>query len=93
MSDAVRAGSNVTSTGTLALAVLGAQQFIATYDAVSMNVAIQQLVAGLDTTPTGMQPGNAMYALVVVFMVTGAKLADRWGRVALSQSHSTTILQ
>lgn len=90
MSDAVRAGSNVTSTGTLALAVLGAQQFVATYDAVSMNVAIQQLVAGLDTTPTGMQPGNAMYALV---KVTGAKLADRWGRVALSQSHSTTILQ
>jgi hypothetical protein len=90
MSDAVRAGSNVTSTGTLALAVLGAQQFVATYDAVSMNVAIQQLVAGLDTTPTGVQPGNA---LVMVFMVTGAKLADRWGRVALSQSHSTTILQ
>jgi MFS family permease len=61
--------------------VLCAQQFIMAYDTVSMNVASSTIVVDLDTTLTGVQTAIAMCALVVAaFMVTGGKLADRWGR-------------
>jgi MFS family permease len=82
MSEAqVRSGSDAASAGALALAVLCTQQFIMAYDTVSMNVAISTIVVDLNTTLTGVQTVIAMYALVMAaFMVTGAKLADRWGR-------------
>src|SRR5918994_1901923 len=82
MSEATaRSGPNAASAGALALAVLCAQQFIMAYDTVSMNVAISTIVVDLDTTLTGVQTVIVMYALVMAaFMVTGAKLADLWGR-------------
>jgi MFS family permease len=83
MSEATaRSGPNAAaSAGALALAVLCSQQFIMAYDTVSMNVAISTIVVDLNTTLTGVQTVIAMYALVMAaFMVTGAKLADLWGR-------------
>lgn len=81
MSDTRRAGSTAASAGGVALAILCAQQFIMAYDTVGMNVAISTIVEDLDTTLTGMQAAIAMYAVVMAaFMITGAKLADRWGR-------------
>lgn len=81
MSRAARGASTGASAGRLALAVLCAQQFIMSYDTTSMNVAISTIVEDLNTTLTGVQSVITMYTLVLAaFMVTGAKLADRWGR-------------
>src|SRR5919112_1649504 len=82
MADTTRAGATTAaSAGGLALAVLCAQQFNMAYDTVGMNVALSTIVEDLDTTLTGMQATIAMYAVVMAaFMITGAKLADRWGR-------------
>ena len=81
MSDAALVGSTAASAGGLALAALCAQQFNMAYDTVGMNVALSEIVEDLDTTLTGMQAAIAMYAVVMAaFMITGAKLADRWGR-------------
>ena len=64
-----------------ALAALCAQQFNMAYDTVGMNVALSEIVKDLDTTLTGMQAAIAMYAVVMAaFMITGAKVSDRWGR-------------
>jgi MFS family permease len=81
MSDTARAGSTAASAGRLALAALCAQQFNMSYDTVGMNVALSEIVEDLDTSLAGMQAAIAMYAVVMAaFMITGAKLADRWGR-------------
>src|SRR5919107_645155 len=81
MSDTARGGSTAASAGGLALAALCAQQANMAYDTVGMNVALSEIVEDLDTTLTGMQAAIAMYAVVMAaFMITGAKLADRWGR-------------
>jgi MFS family permease len=81
MSDTARTGSTAASAGGIALAVLCAQQFNMSYDTVGMNVALSTIVEDLGTTLTGMQAAIAMYAVVMAaFMITGAKLADRWGR-------------
>ena len=51
------------------------------YDTISMNVAISTIGVDLNTSLTGVQPAIAMYALLMAaFMVTGVKLADRWGQ-------------
>jgi MFS family permease len=81
MPSAARVGSTAASAGGLALAALCAQQFNMAYDTVGMNVALSEIVKDLDTTLTGMQAAIAMYAVVMAaFMITGAKLSDRWGR-------------
>jgi MFS family permease len=81
MSDTTRARSTAASAGALALAALCAQQFNMAYDTVGMNVALSEIVKDLDTTLTGMQAAIAMYAVVMAaFMITGAKVSDRWGR-------------
>jgi MFS family permease len=81
MSATPRVGSTATSAGTLALAALCAQQFNMAYDTVGMNVALSEIIEDLDTSLTGMQAAIAMYAVVMAaFMITGAKLSDRWGR-------------
>jgi MFS family permease len=81
MSDAAQVRASAASAGGIALAILCAQQFNMAYDTVGMNVAISTIVEDLNTTLTGMQAAIAMYAVVMAaFMITGAKLADRWGR-------------
>ena len=50
-------------------------------DGTVMNVSISQVVADLKTTVTDVQPAITAYTLVMaVFMLTGAKLGDIWGR-------------
>jgi MFS family permease len=81
MSDTTRPRATAASAGGLALAALCAQQFNMAYDTVGMNVALSEIVKDLDTTLTGMQAAIAMYAVVMAaFMITGAKVSDRWGR-------------
>lgn len=81
MSESARVGSTAASAGGLALAALCAQQFNMSYDTVGMNVALSEIVEDLDTSLAGMQAAIAMYAVVMAaFMITGAKLADRWGQ-------------
>lgn len=55
-------------------------QFINSYDTSSMNVAIQDIVADLDTTVTGVQSALSLYTLVMAAgMIVGSKLAGIWG--------------
>jgi len=64
-----------------ALAVLGTAQFLMVLDTSVMNVSISQLVLDFDTTVTAIQATITLYTLVMAaFMITGGKLADRWGR-------------
>jgi MFS family permease len=61
--------------------VLGTAQFLMVLDTTVMNVSISQVVADLDTTVADVQLAITAYALVMgAFMLTGAKLGDRWGR-------------
>ncbi|MDX6616192.1 MAG: hypothetical protein QOD60_1283 [Solirubrobacterales bacterium] len=61
--------------------VLGTAQFLMVLDTTVMNVSISQVVADLDTSVADVQLAITAYALVMgAFMLTGAKLGDRWGR-------------
>jgi MFS family permease len=56
-------------------------QFLNSYDTSSMNVAISNIVADLDTTVTAVQTAISLYTLVMAAgMIAGSKLADIWGR-------------
>ncbi len=56
-------------------------QFMNSYDTSSMNVAISNIVADLDTTVIAVQTAISLYTLVMAAgMITGSKLADIWGR-------------
>ena len=60
---------------------LALAQFIASYDTSSMNVAISDIAADLDTTVTGVQTAITMFTLVMAAgMITGSRLTDIWGR-------------
>jgi MFS family permease len=63
------------------IVVLGAAQFIMVLDTTVMNVSISEVVKDLDTTVSQVQFAITAYALVMAaFMLTGAKLADKYGR-------------
>jgi MFS family permease len=56
-------------------------QFLASYDTSSMNVAISQIAADLDTTVTGVQSAITIFTLTMAaLMIPGSKLSDIWGR-------------
>ncbi|WP_112263871.1 MFS transporter [Lentzea terrae] len=60
---------------------LALAQFIASYAATNMNVAISTIADDLDTTITGVQTTITLFTLVMAaLMVPGSKLTDRWGR-------------
>lgn len=60
---------------------LALAQFIASYAATNMNVAISTIAHDLGTTITGVQTVIAMFTLVMAaLMVPGSKLTDLWGR-------------
>jgi MFS family permease len=60
---------------------LALAQFIASYDTSSMNVAISNIAADLDTTITGVQTAISLFTLVMAAgMITGSRLTDIWGR-------------
>jgi MFS family permease len=63
------------------LLILGTAQFLMVLDGTVMNVSISQIVKDLHTTIPDVQLAITAYTLVMAaFMLTGAKLGDRWGR-------------
>jgi len=66
---------------TSVLVPLAMAQFLASYDTSSMNVAISNIAADLDTTVTGVQTTITLFTLTMAaLMITGSKLSDIFGR-------------
>src|SRR5689334_8846734 len=56
-------------------------QFIASYAATNMNVAISDIARDLDTTVEGLQTAITLFTLTMAaLMIPGSKLTDVWGR-------------
>ena len=60
---------------------LALAQFIASYAATNMNVAITAIATDLGTTVAGVQTAITLFTLVMAaLMIPGSKLTDIWGR-------------
>src|SRR5215468_12183989 len=60
---------------------LALAQFIASYAATNMNVAISAIAQDLDTTVAGVQTAITLFTLTMAaLMIPGSKLTDIWGR-------------
>jgi MFS family permease len=60
---------------------LALAQFIASYAATNMNVAISAIAKDLDTTVAGVQTAITLFTLTMAaLMIPGSKLSDIWGR-------------
>jgi MFS family permease len=60
---------------------LALAQFIASYAATNMNVAISAIATDLDTTVAGVQTAITLFTLTMAaLMIPGSKLTDIWGR-------------
>jgi MFS family permease len=63
------------------VAPLALAQFIASYAATNMNVAISDIADDLGTTVTGLQTTITLFTLTMAsLMIPGSKLTDIWGR-------------
>src|SRR6266571_333064 len=60
---------------------LALAQFIASYAATNMNVAISAIAGDLSTTVAGVQTAITLFTLTMAaLMIPGSKLTDIWGR-------------
>src|ERR1700729_2733273 len=60
---------------------LALAQFIASYAATNMNVAIGAIAKDLNTTVIGVQTAITLFTLTMAaLMIPGSKLSDLWGR-------------
>jgi MFS family permease len=60
---------------------LALAQFIASYAATNMNVAISDIAKDLGTTVAGVQTAITLFTLTMAaLMIPGSKLSDIWGR-------------
>jgi MFS family permease len=60
---------------------LALAQFVASYAATNMNVAISPIAKDLGTTVAGVQTAITLFTLVMAaLMIPGSKLSDIWGR-------------
>jgi MFS family permease len=60
---------------------LALAQFIASYAATNMNVAISAIAQDLNTTVSGVQTAVTLFTLTMAaLMIPGSKLTDIWGR-------------
>jgi MFS family permease len=60
---------------------LALAQFVASYAASNMNVAISSIAHDLDTTVFGVQTAITLFTLTMAaLMIPGSKLTDIWGR-------------
>src|SRR6201998_4094287 len=60
---------------------LALAQFIASYAATNMNVAISSIATDLGTDVAGVQTAITLFTLVMAaLMIPGSKLTDIWGR-------------
>src|SRR3954468_21027229 len=73
-------GAAVARAGAVVLP-LALAQFIASYAASNMNVAISTIAADLGTSVTGIQTTITLFTLTMAaLMIPGSKLTDIWGR-------------
>jgi MFS family permease len=80
MTRAGAAGSAVRTPGAVVLP-LALAQFIASYAASNMNVAISTIAGDLDTDVAGIQTTITLFTLTMAaLMIPGSKLTDIWGR-------------
>jgi MFS family permease len=74
------AGRPAAPTGPIILP-LALAQFIASYAATNMNVAISSIASDLSTTVFGVQTAITLFTLMMAaLMIPGSKLTDIWGR-------------
>ena len=60
---------------------LALAQFIASYAATNMNVAISAIAKDLNTNVAGVQTAITLFTLTMAaLMIPGSKLTDIWGR-------------
>src|SRR5258707_9984616 len=60
---------------------LALAQFIASYAATNMNVAISAIAKDLGTSVAGVQTAITLFTLTIAaLMIPGSKLTDIWGR-------------
>ena len=76
-------GSTKPATGVASAMILplALAQFIASYAATNMNVAISAIAQDLNTTVSGVQTAITLFTLTMAaLMIPGSKLSDIWGR-------------
>jgi MFS family permease len=74
-------GSPAVATAGAVVLPLALAQFIASYAASNMNVAISTIAHDLDTDVTGIQTTITLFTLTMAaLMIPGSKLTDIWGR-------------
>jgi MFS family permease len=76
-----RTSRPATSAARAMILPLALAQFIASYAATNMNVAISAIAAELGTSVAGVQTAITLFTLVMAaLMIPGSKLTDIWGR-------------
>jgi len=74
-------GSAAVRTAGAVVLPLALAQFIASYAASNMNVAISTIADDLNTDVTGIQTTITLFTLTMAaLMIPGSKLTDIWGR-------------
>src|SRR6201991_3226723 len=77
----LRSESGAPAAATPAVVPLALAQFVASYAASNMNVAISAIAADLDTSIAGIQATITLFTLTMAsLMIPGSKLTDLWGR-------------
>src|SRR5271169_2118531 len=73
--------SRAAATARAMILPLALAQFIASYAATNMNVAITPIATDLCTTVAGVQTAITLFTLTMAaLMIPGSKLTDIWGR-------------
>jgi MFS family permease len=74
-------GPKVADSARAMILPLALAQFIASYAATNMNVAISAIAEDLGTTVAGVQTAITLFTLTMAaLMIPGSKLTDIWGR-------------
>ena len=74
-------GSKAAAAARAMILPLALAQFIASYAATNMNVAISAIATDLGTTVAGVQTAITLFTLTMAaLMIPGSKLTDIWGR-------------
>ena len=81
MTDAVDSEAAARARGRAMILPLALAQFIASYAATNMNVAISAIAKDLGTDVAGVQTAITLFTLTMAaLMIPGSKLTDIWGR-------------
>lgn len=81
MSSAAESAAVAGSSARIIVVPLALAQFVASFAATNMNVAISNIAHDLSTTVFGVQTAITLFTLVMAaLMIPGSKLTDVWGR-------------